>query len=300
MGTASIELVKEFKWKNMEGPASFQQKLDGVPTRIMRTDGKAVPLTRQNEVLRSIPHITAYAEKMIYEGGSIVGELHIDGMPFKDISGHVRAHTKNEQLKLHIFDGDVSPDSGLDYETRRAQIARLLEKLADYCGMSLADLPIQMIPHHVVYTEAEALESFDQLMLAQPNAEGAVLHSMTKKFQPGKRGWGTQRIKPVPTIDLKVVGFVEAVSGATGEGIQQIGRIEVEFTRLHNGKPRTAVIGVGPGSLTHLERAMIFRRPSSYIGKIAEVKYMRDDTYEALRQPTFLRWRDDKTEGQTA
>jgi ATP-dependent DNA ligase len=166
--------------------------------------------------------------------------------------------------------------------------------------MAPIDLPIPLIPGHVVYTEAEANESFEQLMQLKPEAEGAVLHTLDKPFQPGKRCWGTQRMKPVPTIDLKVIGFEEAVHGASGNPNGMVGRINVEFTRLHNGTPRMAHIGVGPGTLTHKERTQIWNNQKKFHGRIAEVRYMRDDTYEALRQPTFLRWRDDKTKGQMA
>ena len=296
MGTESIELLKEFNAKQMQFPASFQQKLDGVPTRILRIDGKSVPITRQNEVLTSIPHILPYANMLLRDGGSIVGELYIDGMPFKDISGRVRKNLRDDTLKLHIFDADISGQPEFSYELRRKAVALLLDKLADHTGMSRADLPIQLIPGHTVYSEAEALESFDALMLAKPDAEGAVLHSLAKTFQPGKRCWGTQRLKPVPTIDLRVIGFEEAVNAKTGDGIGMVGRINVEFTRLHNGTPRMAHIGVGPGTLPHKERKSLWAAWAcgKFKPKIAEVKYMRDDTYEALRQPTFFRWRPDK------
>jgi len=299
MGTETIELLKEFNWKKLAGPASFQEKLDGVPTRIIRVAGHSVPYTRQGEVLKSIPHILPYSNLLCMEGGSITGELYIPGMPFKDISGHVRRHLRNDKLTLYIFDADVTNNPGLSYEIRRGQVQSLLAKLAEHCGMAPTDLPIQLIPGHTVHTEADANESFDQLMLAKPDAEGAVLHQLDKTFQPGKRCWGTQRLKPVPTIDLRVIGFEEAVNGKSGHGIGMVGRINCEFTRLHNGTPRMAHIGVGPGTLTHVERSLIWKRQKNYEGRIAEVKYMRDDTYEALRQPTFFRWRDDKTKGQT-
>jgi len=295
MANETIELLKEFNWTMMYGPAGFQEKLDGVPTRIIRRGTEVVALTRQGERITSIPHILPHALLLLQDGGSIIGELYIQGKPFKDISGAVRKDKRNDDLKLYVFDADIRAVPTLHYETRREAVNGLLDKLATYLGRHRDDLPIQLIPQHVVYTEAEALESFDQLMKLKPNAEGAVLHRLTKCFEPGKRCWGTQRLKPVPAIDLKVVGFEEAVSKA-GKPLGMVGRIEVEFTRLHNGTPRMAHIGVGPGCLTHAERIAIWRSKSKYIGRIAEVRYMRDETYEALRQPTFLRWRLDKKE----
>lgn len=295
MSDETIELLKSYDWKKLDGPASFQEKLDGVPVRITRTGNKSIPCTRQGEAVTSIDHIIPYAHAILGEGGSIVGELYIPGVAFKDISGRVRKDKPDKELRLYIFDADIRNMPTISYETRRYDVVNLLNKLSEHLGVARADMPIQLIPGHVVYTQADVDESFAQLMALKPDAEGAVLHSMAKPFQPGKRCWGTQRLKPVPTIDVRVVGFEEAVSAKTGEGIGMVGRINVEFTRLHNGTPRMAHVGVGPGTLTHPERKAIWANPRKYTGKIAEVKYMRDDTYEALRQPTFFRWRDDKT-----
>lgn len=296
MSDETIELAKNFDFKKLDMPAMFQEKLDGVPVRIIRQDGKAVPYTRQGEVLKSIPHILPYVAMMTREGGSITGELYIEGMPFKDLSGHVRRFCRNDKLVMHIFDADVTNNPGLSYEVRRMQVHGMIQKLADYTGLGKENLPIRMIPGHIVSSLTEIEESFEALMSQKPKAEGAFLHSLSKPFQPGKRCWGSQRMKPVPTIDLKVINFLEARK-PTGEGLGMVGRIEVEFTRLHNGTPRMTHIGIGPGAMDHATRKKVWNRQKQYLGKIIEVKYMRDDTYEALRQPTFVRFREDKYKG---
>jgi hypothetical protein len=58
------------------------------------------------------------------------------------------------------------------------------------------------------------------------------------------------------------------------------------------------IIGVGPGKLTHAERRELAKAPMVLTGynRIAKVQYKKDDSYEALRQPTFQCWRDDKDE----
>lgn len=83
------------------------------------------------------------------------------------------------------------------------------------------------------------------------------------------------------------VGFEEAVD-KYGKPKGMVGRLDV----LYKGK----VVGVGPGALTHKERKDLWEsvRKGEQKIAIAEIKYMPDDTYEALRQATFVRWRPDK------
>jgi ATP-dependent DNA ligase len=150
-----------------------------------------------------------------------------------------------------------------------------------------------------VHTQEEAEAVHDSFMLNNPDAEGNVLHSWYKVFQPGKRCWGTQRMKPVPTIDLMIVGFEEAHS-ADGNPLGMVGRVLAEYNTMgfdaegavHNYQ----IIGVGPGALNHTERKNLWRmyKQGKFAPRIAEIRYMRDDSYDALRQPTFKQWRDDK------
>jgi ATP-dependent DNA ligase len=156
------------------------------------------------------------------------------------------------------------------------------------------------MPSVNVQTQEEAEAAYDAFMLNNPDAEGSVLHSWYKVFQPGKRCWGTQRMKPVPTIDLMVVGFEEAHS-ADGAPLGIIGRINAEYHNVvyDSGgivKSDYHVIGVGPGALNHTERKNLWRmwKKGQFTPRIAEIRYMRDDSYDALRQPTFKQWRGDK------
>jgi hypothetical protein len=106
-------------------------------------------------------------------------------------------------------------------------------------------------------------------------------------------------MKPVPTIDLLVVGFEEAHS-EDGNPLGMVGRVNAEYNTMgfdtegavHNYQ----IIGVGPGALNHTERKNLWRmyKQGKFTPRIAEIRYMRDDSYDALRQPTFKQWRDDK------
>ena len=55
-------------------------------------------------------------------------------------------------------------------------------------------------------------------------------------------------------------------------------------------------IGIGPGRLTHDERTALWVHFQTGMlhKRMAQIKYKSDDSYDALRQPTFQFWRDDK------
>lgn len=297
MSGESIELLKNYDPKKMQWPALHQQKIDGVPVRINKEAGKVTSISRQNEPIRSIAHIERFADVLLRNGESLIMELYIHGKPFKEISGLVRAHKQCQALLGYVFDFNFPTSFDQTYATRRSEIALRISSALEWSNSNGADTIIRMIPSTLCYSSKDADEAHEALMLANPDAEGSVLHSKSKLFQPGKRCWGTQRMKPVPTIDLLVVGFEEAISAETGLGLGMVGRINADYNMVDplNGQ-LVLTIGIGPGALNHTERKELWRmwKKGQYTPRIAEIRYMRDDSYDALRQPTFKCWRDDK------
>ena len=70
------------------------------------------------------------------------------------------------------------------------------------------------------------------------------------------------------------------------------------------------VIGVGPGKMKHAERKLEWEAWENAVqhdavpegplvtgkGRVLQVEYKKDPSYEALREPTFQCWRPDKSE----
>jgi ATP-dependent DNA ligase len=306
MANETIELLKNYEPSKMHWPAMLQPKIDGVPVRVFKNfENKMTALTRQGERVTSIPHILQFASTLLHQGESMVMELHIAGKPFKEISGHVRRkNTACHELVGWVF--DFADHSGFQntYFHRYAMIKKRIEHAAAFAQCKLEDLCIRIIPAANVNTQEEAEAAHDAFMLNNPDAEGNVLHSWYKVFQPGKRCWGTQRMKPVPTIDLMIVGFEEAHS-ADGAPLGMVGRVIAELTTLvptpTGMQHKVDVFGIGPGALNHTERKNLWRmyKQGKFTPRIAEIRYMRDNSYDALRQPTFKQWRDDKVEPDT-
>lgn len=299
----SIELYKPWDAKKAEFPGIVSRKLDGVPVRIRKMGGgHCYAYSRQNEIITSIPHIIPYVSRMLLDGGSLVGELYIEGMPFKDISGLVRQKkpsVETGKLTLHLHDFDIRGQPELPYGQRRQDAAGVLTALHQRLGASAVDIPVQIIPGVTVWDVESARSAYELIMQANPGAEGAVFHAVSKDFQPSKRRWTGMKMKPDETIDLLVIGFTEAVD-QFGNKKDMVGGVEVEMWQYEPGNPSPVktYTNVGPGALKHAERKLLWSqyRQGKFKSKIAEVKYMRDDTYEGLRQPTFVRWRDDKSE----
>lgn len=287
MTAETIELLKNWTPGKFPFPGVMQQKFDGVPVKITQygisTSG-LVPLTRQGEYVKSIKHILEEAAWMLVDRNSfIVGELYDESLPFQTISGQVRdTKEQHSNLVLKVFDGCI----GFIGDPWSDRIAQIYRNIANNGYASIAAIPGRFV------SNAEQVETeHASFMARQPNAEGVVIHSCAKLWSPGKRCWGTQRIKASLTTDVVCIGFEEAKSAA-GEPKGMVGR----GLYMHQAKGGDKVAGFGPGCLTHPERRELWRqvRDGTFKPRVAEIKSMEDQNYDALRQPTFVRWRADK------
>ena len=325
MGIEPMELAKNYKAGKTPMPAMAQLKVDGVPITFMKTPGTIVALSRQNEDMPSCMHLLPFIKHLLTEVGSCVTmECTVPGLSFKDAAGIIRRKTPDEdtaKIVGIIWDYDFGPWTRRTYSVRMEHVRNNLP----------LNKKVRVASSHIVHTEDDILLLWRLIKERMPTAEGIMLHDPNKLHQPGKRCWGMGRWKPQPTIDLAVTGFEEAVSEA-GEPLGMVGRVNVQLVRefpstanlaelaasgwtVVNGYPGgphllRKIVGVGPGKLTHDERKDLwetavptyeYSREDVLTGKrvprtprIAEIKYMPDPDYDALRQPTFQRWRSDK------
>lgn len=286
-------------------PAYASLKWDGVPLTFKRQDGSITALTRQNEDRSiAVPHLVRLAGFILLtEGASFTAECLIPGAPFKDSSGAIRTDAPQPNVVAKVFDANIQNRPMDSYYTRIRQF--------EVAAAALDDPALVAVDRRLVETVHQVDEHWDNIKADVPDAEGMMLHKLDKPFQPGKRCWGMGRYKPQPTIDLQVVGFEEAVS-EDGIKLGMVGRVNVKLRRrrtVFDGMAsRTIVaetiVGVGPGKTSHEERKILWEKykndAANRAGDLplyAEIKYMPDPSYDALRQPTLQRLRTDKTEG---
>lgn len=285
MGNASIPLAKPFTPKKIEFPALVSTKFDGVPIRFNIDNGVVHEgYSRQHEVFQSVQHFRPLLERVLpYCTGTVVGEVtHPTVKDFKDLSGLVRRQQPCDDLILNIFDGYIDNMQDQPFIDRWDRLVGAADEFIDQCWF---------VANVRVHSHENLADLIRALEVEEPDAEGWVLRCGPDGFMPNKRSWGYQKIVFDPTIELKIVNFEEAVS-QTGEKLGMVGGLIAEYKGTR--------IGVGPGKLTHEERRSIWQHwisePFMPHYGIATIKYKRDPSYDALRQPTFQHWRHDKTE----
>lgn len=292
MGKETIMLAKTYDAKKVQYPCVVSEKLDGVAADFYvptgSNSGHCLVRSRQDETYYSVEHITDWLTGRLPEGCHIIAELYIPGVPFKDISGKVRDTKEGHpDLVAYVYDWYREGHEKEDYQTRMADFAATM-------GQHISPkndwmVPVRIIPGNYCVSEGAVQVAERKILKRNPTSEGIVIRAMTGEastYEAGKRPWGFIKKKIVNTEDLEVVSFEEAID-KHGDPKGMVGRINV----LYKGK----VVGVGPGCLSHPERKAIWINPHTRIGSIAEVSFMPDESYDAMREPRFIRWRDDKS-----
>jgi len=287
----------------------LSRKYDGVPVRIdIYPNGTYEVRSRQNKPVPSIRKLAnSFARAVSIEVPvSFVGELILRNnhdADFKDVSGVVRRHKdQSDELYLMLFDCSLTSD----YSTRWKWMAEHLNGVHEQ---------VSVVHQHSCSSSDEILEYYELFMQCYPKAEGMVVRSYNDPWSPGKRSWGYQKLLKEPTIDLLIVGVEEAVD-KYGELKGMAGRLIASYKGSH--------IGIGPGRMPHKERIELweqYQREASHCccgspvdhypdghspisaadyycfpNRIAQIKHKGDNSYDALRQPTFQCWRPDKDE----
>jgi len=292
MSDETIMLAKNLDLKKIQYPCAASEKLDGVPgvfrSEQQATIHKVSAITRQGEPIKSVDHIRSKLYGKLNDDCQLIGELHIEGLPFKDISGFVRRDEQCPQLVLNVWDYFIEDEPDMTYSDRRSA---LMESDVGKFIYDALEGSIRIIPGKTIQNEEELTAYCADWVKAFPESEGLIfrpLHGKHSLYNPGKRSWGFQRFKAEETVDLRLVGMEEAIDAKTGKGNGMVGRLICEY------KGRT--IGVGPGALKHGERIALWQiQKDRAIGRIIEVAYKPDPSYEALREARFKRFRDDKT-----
>ncbi len=286
MADETIMLAKPYNPKKLSFPVVASEKLDGVAADFYKYNGETFCRSRQDEPIVSVQHCIDFLHPLLKDGDHVICELYSPNLAFKEISGLVRRQNGIPGLDISAYIYDYYNLHDLengDYLSRMRQMGKRI-------GVHTSDTtPIKLITGKQLKSQEELDEYIVEFTAANPSAEGLVIRMLRGEHSEYKfgRSWGMQKKKTTETVDLKIVGFEEAVS-KTGEPLGMIGRVIV----LYKGKE----IGAGPGKANHDARTNMWQNQSEFIGKIAEIAYMPDKTYDALREARFIRMREDKQE----
>jgi DNA ligase-1 len=255
-----------------------QPKYDGCHARFVFEGGECVTVLSSlgNEV-KSCQHIADQLWGLVADG-TIHGEVWHPGLPFQDVSGMFRRQYPAPELGFVAFDyTDGLQEDPSPYHERMRRL-RGLSATATGPGQ-----PIH-VEHHQGYSPIDAL--FDAAVAKQQSGrfDGLILRHMDKPYKAGRcRDGEVIKIKPLVSLDLKVVEVFPERGEKTGKNTCALG--------LQWAKGTVQRVATG---LKQAQVDAFVAAPSQIVGKIVEVEAMGYTSDGFLREPRFVRIRDDK------
>ena len=234
--------------------------------------------TRAGLRVHSMPYVVAEAKRAM-PGYVIFGEAYIHGEPFSKISGKFRSRDLFRGLCLMAF--DAVPLS--DWQRQRCDIpyAERLRRL--HRALTETECP-SIFPARVYPVRAP--RAFADDLVKMGGHDGAILARKDAPWHTGPSKDGEFiKVKPVKSLDLKVVGIFPGKGKYAGKGnyAGMAGGITVEY--------RGVLTDVGTG-FSDYERHQLWQ--GGLWGDIAEIEFMELTKDGKLRQPVFKGFRYDK------
>ena len=282
--------VPRTKEKSIKYPCYGSEKFDGVYCMGLKVDeGKVIILSRTGQIYTSMKHIEKELNEILKVAEIVIFEAYNYYADQPTISGWARdtkeQHTELVGLTHDLLIVDEFVDSGgRIYSERFKELYSRFQcpenNQAD-CNVKYGDY-LELIPHTPIDNPLHALAVADGLM--KLGAEGLILKNPNAYYQGGKRNLNIIKIKEKITYDLKVIGL----TNGTGKYENMVGAVVCKFK---NGLS----IKAGSG-LTDEQRKAWKEDPSLILGKIVEIKAMKDSTKGSVREGVFKGVRYDKEE----
>lgn len=274
----------------------YEIKYDGCHCILIKQEGKAYAFSRQGEpVQAAMDHVIRDLERIGSDNFVLFAEAWHEYLDHSIINGTFRrtyVADDAELLEAVVFDyvplEDFQKGScPVRYKTRRDQafvVVRQLQSLYESHDQS---------PVRLSYSSYDTSTCQDLIDCSRDkyNAVFAVDGFMQKDrdglWKAGSGSGGESvKIKDHVSIDVKVLAVLEG----KGKFVGMVGSLKVLWGLRE--------LIVGGGKLTDAERKLYWDFPSRIIDRIAEVHGLGESQHGMLREPRFIRFRDDKTEGE--
>lgn len=180
------------------------------------------------------------------------------------------------------------PDSAAEYSHRIAEIAEICNTAKIVATLAFE---LRVLPSWIANTPEEVEDLYESLRAQQ--YEGAMIKTLSHKYQIGKRSQDWLKMKPEDTADGKIVGLVEARATVPipSRGVKvgdPLGRVGSVIVKLEDGTEAR------PHGIAHELGAKMLANPLKYLGEWCEFAFMERDTQGGYRHPVFRRLRDRK------
>lgn len=183
---------------------TVEYKLDGARIQVHRDGDEVRVWTRTlREITDVVPELAARVRTLPCTSAVLDGEtlaLDDDGRPraFQDTMSRFGSDAADEQVLLSPFFFDLLHLDGTDL------IDEPLHVRLDALAGLLADHPSSRMPGIRLPTPEQAAEVLDGALAA--GHEGVVVKALDAGYAAGRRGRSWQKVKPVHTLDLVVLG----------------------------------------------------------------------------------------------
>lgn len=265
----------ECKYYDEESDKLFKyahQKRDGHYLAVTKTlQGDIVCLTSQPTIITEKLrwHSLYKCAQSMFNGSTVIGELWAQGTPASQIKTLINA--QSTELQFSAFGltmwRSINQSAIPSLPLHTVQIAVEAHGF-DFCEY------LELSTGSVTRQHNELVVLLDNC--ANTDVEGYVLKN------GNLLDW--HKLKPAPTIDLIICGYVPA--DFAGKYAGQIGSLVVSTAE-------GCEVGFVSG-MNDEQRLEFTSNKSLYIGKVCEVGYQKMDSNGRLRHPRFIQLRDDK------
>ena len=253
-----VMLAKLYDKSKLRLPCFGSPKIDGV--RADYKDGKIY--SRGGFEYTGLSHLT---EALKPFGHDLTGELTTPGLTFQQSSGQIRSLSNSPDAVFHLLD---VPSLDRPFKDR----------LITMDDLHLITNYILKVEHNVLRSKEEVADYYTTCR--KMGLEGAVVKPFDYKYN-GTRSYNWMKVKPVDSVDLKVIGVFEGKGKYEG----QMGGVIVEYKGQRNK--------VG-GGWTDAQRAYCYKYPGKIVGTTIEVFFMEETDEGNMRHARFIRFRGDK------
>jgi ATP-dependent DNA ligase len=276
----------------------FEIKYDGCHVILVKKEGKAYAFSRQGEpVQAAMDHVLRDLERIPADNFVLFAEAWHEFLDHSVINGTFRRTylaEGAELLEAVVFDYVPLADfeagaCPVRYKTRRDQaflVVRELQGLYREDGEHRAHVRLSYASYCTEHGQ-ELVDDSRERFSAVFAIDGFMRKDRNGTWKAGSGAGGeVVKIKDHLSLDVVVSGVVEGKGKFAG----MVGSLQVLWSGVE--------LTIGGGKLTDEERLLYWDDPCAILGRVIEMHGLAESQHGMIREPRFIRFRDDKVEGE--